>query len=71
MLEKEPVTLERVYQILLDLKQDIEFLKKAFLENPDLREDFVAQMKDIELEKAIPVEDFAKRYELKYFLINM
>ena len=65
MLEKEPITLERVYEILLELKQDIEFLKKAFLEDPDLRDDFVARMKDIELEKAISVEDFAKRYGLE------
>jgi len=34
-------------------------------EEPELRDDFILRMKDIDLEKSIPVEDFGKRYGLK------
>jgi hypothetical protein len=36
--------------------------KTKLLEEPELREDFILRMKDIDLEKTILVEDFRKRY---------
>jgi len=40
-------------------------IKKSLIEEPDLREEFTSRMKDIDLEKAITIEDFGKRYGLK------
>ena len=38
-------------------------------EEPELRDDFILRMKDIDLEKSIPVEDFGKRYHHKSQII--
>jgi hypothetical protein len=62
---KENITLEKIYKMLVDLQQDVALIKKTFMEEPDLRDDFIARMRDIDLEKAVPVEDFAKRYGLE------
>jgi hypothetical protein len=35
------------------------------MEEPELRDDFILRMRDIDLEKSIIVEDFGKRYGLK------
>jgi hypothetical protein len=59
------VTLEAVYQKVVDLQQDIVQLKKSHMEEPELRRDFIMRMKDIEQEKSIMVEDFGKRYGLR------
>jgi hypothetical protein len=59
------VTLEAVYQKVVDLQQDIVQLKKSLMEEPELRRDFIMRMKDIEQEKSIMVEDFGKRYGLR------
>jgi len=37
------------------------------MEDPELRDDFILRMKDIELEKSIPVKDFGERYQLADF----
>ena len=34
------------------------------IEEPELRDDFILRMKDIDLEKSIPVKDFGERYGL-------
>ena len=35
------------------------------IEGPELRDDFILRMKDIDREKSIPVEDFGERYNHK------
>jgi hypothetical protein len=35
------------------------------MEEPELREDFILRMREIDFEKSITVEDFGKRYGLK------
>ena len=47
------------------MQRDMALIKKTLIEEPELREDFILRMRDIDLEKSIPVEDFAKRYGLK------
>jgi len=48
-----------------DLQRDVVQIKKSLLEEPELREDFILRMQDIDLEKSIVVKDFGKRYGLK------
>lgn len=59
------VTLETIYKKVTDLQHDVAQIKKSLLEDPDLREEFILRMKDIDLEKSILVKDFGKRYGLK------
>jgi hypothetical protein len=59
------ITLEDIYKKVVDLQQEVKEIKKGLLDEPELREDFILRMRDIELEKTIPVEDFGKRYGLK------
>lgn len=59
------ITLETIYKKVVDLQRDIVQIKKSLIEEPELREDFILRMKDIDLEKSIMVEDFGKRYGLK------
>lgn len=59
------ITIETVYKKIIDLQRDVAQIKKSLLEEPELREEFILRMKDIDLEKSIIVEDFRKRYGLK------
>jgi len=59
------VTLEDIYKKVIDLQRDVHEIKKGLLDEPELREDFIMRMRDIELEKAIMVDDFEKKYGLK------
>ncbi len=59
------VTLETIYEKVLDLQNDVAELRKTIMEEPELRPDFVRRMRDIDQEKSIMVEDFGKRYGLK------
>ena len=59
------VTLETIYKKVTDLQHDVAQIKKSLLEDPDLRDEFILRMKDIDLEKSILVKDFGKRYGLK------
>ena len=59
------VTLKTLYKKVAGLQRDITLIKKTLIEEPDLREDFILRMRNIDLEKSIPVEDFCKRYGLK------
>jgi len=59
------ITLEDIYKKVVDLQQEVKEIKKGLLDEPELREDFILRMRDIELGKTIPVEDFGKRYGLK------
>jgi hypothetical protein len=59
------VTLEKIYKKVVNLQRDVTQIKKSLLEEPELREDFILRMKDIDLDKSITVKDFGKRYGLK------
>ncbi len=59
------ITLETIYKKILDLQRDTELIKKKLLEEPELREDFILRMRDIDLEKSIVVDDFESRYGIK------
>ncbi len=59
------ITLESIYKKVVDLQRDVAQIKKSLIEEPELRDDFILRMRDIDLEKAIIVEDFGKRYGLK------
>jgi len=59
------ITLETIYKKVTDLQRDVDKIKKSLLEEPELREDFILRMRDIDLERSIMVEDFGKRYGLK------
>lgn len=61
----KPVTLKALYEKVSNLQRDIALIKKTLFEEPELREDFLLRMRNIDLEKSIPVEDFGKRYGLK------
>jgi len=59
------ITIETIYKKVVDLQRDVAQIKKSLLEEPELREDFILRMRDIDLEKSIIVDDFGKRYGLK------
>jgi hypothetical protein len=59
------VTLEAIYKKVVHLERDVGKIKKSLMREPELRDDFILRMKDIDLEKSIMVEDFGKRYGLK------
>ncbi len=59
------ITLETIYKKVVDLQRDVGEIKKRLMEEPELRDDFILRMRDIDLGKSIIVEDFGKRYGLK------
>ena len=59
------ITLKAIYEKVTNLQRDIAQIKKTLIEEPELREDFILRMRDIDLEKSIIVGDFGKRYGLK------
>ena len=59
------ITLETIYNKVIDLQRDVNQIKKSLLEEPELREDFILRMKDIDQEKSLMVDNFGKRYGLK------
>jgi len=59
------ITIETIYKKVVDLQRDVAQIKKSLLDEPELREEFILRMRDIDLEKSIRVEDFGKRYGLK------
>jgi hypothetical protein len=59
------ITLKTNYEKVSNLQRDIAQIKKALIEEPQLREDVILRMRNIDLEKSIPIEDFGKRYGLK------
>ncbi len=58
------ITLEAIYKKVTHLQRDIVQIKKSLLEEPELREEFILRMRDIDLEQSIMVDDFGKRYGL-------
>ena len=61
----QDISIDQIYKMVADLQRDVALIKKYLIEEPELRDDFVLRMRDIEDEKAIKVEDFGKRYGLK------
>jgi hypothetical protein len=59
------VTLETIYKKVINLQRDVTQIKKNLMEEPELREDFILRMREIDFEKSTTVEDFGKRYGLK------
>ena len=59
------ITPKTIYDKVTNLQRDVDQIKKTLIEEPQLREDFILRMRNINLEKSIPVEDFGKRYGLK------
>lgn len=59
------ITIESIYKKVVDLQRDVAQIKKSLIEEPELREDFILRMRDIDLERSIMVDDFEKRYGLK------
>ena len=47
---------------LKDKGAAIEFVVQRYLEEPELRHDFIARVKESEKQKSIPVKDFTARY---------
>ncbi len=62
---KKNITIEKVYEMVVNLQHEMDFIKKKFMEEPDLRDEFILWMKDIDIEKTVKVKDFRKRYGLK------
>jgi hypothetical protein len=65
------ITLETIYRKVTDLQRDVDKIKKSLLEEPELREDFILRMRDIDLERSIMVEDFGRRYGLQTCCYHM
>ena len=59
------VTLETIYKELVTLKRDVAKIKQNLLEEPELREEYIMRLRDIDQERSFKVMDFEKRYELK------
>lgn len=59
------ITLETIYKKVNDLQRDVAQIKKSLLEEPELREDFILRMRDIDLERSILIDAFENRYGLQ------
>jgi hypothetical protein len=59
------VTIEMIYRKVVDLQRDVSQIKKSLLEEPELRDEYILRMRDIDSERAVIVNDFEKRYGLK------
>ena len=59
------IALETIYKKVTDLQSDIVQIKKSLLEEPELRENFILRMRDIDMERSIMVDDFENRYGLQ------
>ncbi len=59
------ITLEKIYKKIIELQREVSQIKKNLFKEPDLRQDFILRMKDIDTQKSILVDDFTKRYGLK------
>jgi len=65
MPTRQDISLEQIYKMVSDLQRDVALIKKCLIEEPELRDEFVFRIRNIDLEKTIIVEDFGKRYGLK------
>jgi hypothetical protein len=61
---KQDNTIEKIYKMVAELQRDVTLLKKGLMDEPELRDEFILRMRDIDLEEAIMVDEFSKRYGL-------
>ncbi|MGR3302833.1 MAG: hypothetical protein ACUZ8I_10080 [Candidatus Scalindua sp.] len=59
------ITLETIYKKVIRLQRDVDEIKKALIEEPELRDEFIVKMKDIDNEKSVVIKDFRNRYGIK------
>ncbi len=59
------ITLETIYKKVVDLQREVAQIKKSLIEEPELRDDFISRMRDIDIEESIIIDNFGKRYGLK------
>ena len=59
------VTLDTIYKEIVILKRDVAKIKQNLLEEPELREEYIMRLRDIDQERSLKVMDFEKRYGLK------
>jgi hypothetical protein len=59
------ITLEAIYEKVIRLQRDVDEIKKTLIEEPELRDEFLLKMKDIDNEKGVMVKDFRDRYGIK------
>ena len=62
---RQDIIIEKIYKMVAELQRDMTLIKKSLLEEPELRDEFILRMRDIDLEEAVMVKDFSKRYGLK------
>ena len=65
MSVRQDISLEKIYKMVVDLQRDMTLMKKSLMDEPELRDEFILRMRDIDLEKEVIVKDFSKRYGLK------
>ncbi|GBE16841.1 hypothetical protein BMS3Abin15_00665 [bacterium BMS3Abin15] len=65
MPTRKDITIEKIYEMVVDLQREVALMKKSLMEEPDLRDEFISRMRDVDLEKTIMVKDFGERYGLK------
>ena len=58
-------TLDTIYKEIVTLKRDVAKIKKNLLNEPELRDEFILRMRNIDQDKSFKVVDFEKRYGLK------
>ncbi len=59
------ITLENIYKKVVKIEREVAQIKKSLIEDPELRDDFILRMRDLDIENSITVKDFSKRYGLK------
>ncbi len=59
------ITLETIYKKIVALERDVNTIKQNLIDDPELREDFIMRIRNIDREKTILVKDFGERYGLK------
>ncbi|MDR4497512.1 MAG: hypothetical protein MRK02_06265 [Candidatus Scalindua sp.] len=59
------ITLENIYKKVVKIEREVARIKKSLIEEPELHDDFISRMRDIDIENSITVKDFSKRYGLK------
>ena len=65
MPTRKDITIEKIYEMVVDLQREVALMKKSLMEEPELRDEFISRMRDVDLEKTIMVKDFGERYGLK------
>jgi hypothetical protein len=65
VVQMKQVTLKALYDKVSNLQRDVDLIKKTLIEEPELLNEFILRMRNIDTEKSISVKDFGKRYRLK------